>query len=278
MEILRWLGGNWIPADARAVSRPEQEISGVAAVPLISGLFVASCAVSSEGTSWKCFGCAKSRRIMKLRRFDDIDYAFRPESYTDAGNPLQAILKNVQGARRRRIIHDYFAAGRLEELTDAILLDVLSDDQRAWLEAIHPSFMGGEYLPPYRAGEVEIARIELQSTTADVISVRAQPANIRMVYSICDEYDSTFTVLPASSVCPLTLAELIGMIDNAGFRESLGIDYTVRNYEGGTRTAERLELLKTFTRVESIFYPQITLHYRRLVQSWYLAEQTRLQT
>jgi hypothetical protein len=196
----------------------------------------------------------------------------------DAGGPLQAILKNVQGARRRRIIHDFFAAGRLDELTDAILLDVLSDEQRAWLEAVHPSFMGGEYLPPYRAGEVEIARIELQSTTADVISVRAQPANIRIVYSIFDEYESEFTVSPASSVRPLTLAELIGMIDHAGFNESLGLDFTIMNYQGGTRTAERLDALKTFTRVESTFYPQITLHYRRLVQSWYLEEQKRLQT
>jgi hypothetical protein len=215
---------------------------------------------------------------MKTKRFDDINYGFRPKSYSDAGNPLQAILKNVLGSKRRRIIHDFFAAGRLDELSDAILLDVLSDEQRAWLEAVHPSFMGGEYLPPYRTGEVEIARIELQSTTADVISVRAQPANIRYVYSICDEYESEFKVSPASSVPPLTLAELIGIIDNAGFTESLGIDYTVRNYEGGTRTAERLDTLKTFTRVESTFYPQITLHYRRLVQSWYLEEQQRLQT
>ena len=215
---------------------------------------------------------------MKPKRFDDINYGFRPKSYMDAGGPLQAILKNVQGARRRRIIHDFFAAGRLDELTDAILLDVLSDEQRAWLEAVHPSFMGGEYLPPYRAGEVEIARIELQSTTADVISVRAQPANIRIVYSIFDEYESEFTVSPASSVRPLTLAELIGMIDHAGFNESLGLDFTIMNYQGGTRTAERLDALKTFTRVESTFYPQITLHYRRLVQSWYLEEQKRLQT
>lgn len=37
----------------------------------------------------------------------------------------------------------------------------------------HPSFVGGEYLPDYKANEVQIARIELQSTTTDVISIRA---------------------------------------------------------------------------------------------------------
>jgi len=43
------------------------------------------------------------------------------------------------------------------------------------LDLIHPSFMGGEYLPDYRRDEIEIARIELESTTSDVISVRARP-------------------------------------------------------------------------------------------------------
>ena len=213
---------------------------------------------------------------MNLKTFDDIDYAVRPKSYMEAGNPLQAILKNVQGARRRRIIHDFFAAERLEELTDAILLDVLTDEQRAWLAGVHPSFMGGEYLPVYRTGEVEIARIELQSTTADVISVRARSANIRFKYSICDEYETEFTVAPASSVRPLTLGELIGMIDKAGDRQSLGIDHTIANYEGGERTVESLEELKHFTQVESIFYPQLALHYRRLTHSWYLEENARL--
>jgi len=46
---------------------------------------------------------------------------------------------------------------------------------REGLGAIHPSFMGGEYLPGYRRNEVEIVRIELDSTTSDVISLRARP-------------------------------------------------------------------------------------------------------
>jgi len=46
---------------------------------------------------------------------------------------------------------------------------------REGLGAIHPSFMGGEYLPGYRRNEVEIVRIELDSTTSDAISLRARP-------------------------------------------------------------------------------------------------------
>jgi hypothetical protein len=44
--------------------------------------------------------------------------------------------------------------------------------------------MGSEYLPDYAEGEVEIARIELESTTAGVISVRAKKDDERVAYSI----------------------------------------------------------------------------------------------
>ncbi len=215
---------------------------------------------------------------MKAKRFKGIDYGFRPESYWKVTDPLGAILRNVKGTNRRQMIRDYWEAGRIGELDDSHLLDSLSDEQRERLGRIHPSFMGGEYLPAYRTSEVEIARIELESTTADVISVRAQPANIRIVYSISDEYETEFKVSPAASVQSLTLAELIDMIDNAGENESLGLDYTIMNYESGDRTIEDLERLKHFTNVESLVYPQLTDHYRKLAQSWYREEQKRLQT
>jgi len=213
---------------------------------------------------------------MKAKKFKRIDYGFRPKSYRETTNPLQAILRNVKGTNRRQMIPDYWEAGRIEELDTSYVADSLDDDLRERLEQINPSFMGGEYLPPYQASEVEIARIELQSTTADIISVRAQSVGKRIAYSICDEYESNFKVSPTSSNHPLTLEELIGLIDHAGFNRSLGLDYTIRNYESGDRTIEDLERLKHFTEVESIFYPQITAHYRRLVQSWYLEEKKRL--
>jgi hypothetical protein len=39
---------------------------------------------------------------------------------------------------------------------------------RSALGRLHPSFMGGEYLPDRRDTEVEIARINIDSTTSDV--------------------------------------------------------------------------------------------------------------
>jgi hypothetical protein len=48
--------------------------------------------------------------------------------------------------------------------------------------------MGGEYLPTLRKAEVEIARIALDSTTADQISIRTRRLARRIGYRIVDEY------------------------------------------------------------------------------------------
>ena len=105
-----------------------------------------------------------------------IDYEFRPESFwTAASDPLAAILRNVKGRNRREMIRDYYAAGKLDQLSDELLEDALNDEVRISLGKIHPTFMGGEYLPNYGRQEVEIARIALASTTSDVISLRARP-------------------------------------------------------------------------------------------------------
>ena len=49
--------------------------------------------------------------------------------------------------------------------------------------------MGGEYLPDRRDTEVEIARLNIDSTTSDVTSVYARPGKDRINYRAVDEYD-----------------------------------------------------------------------------------------
>ncbi len=92
------------------------------------------------------------------------------------------------------MITDYWNAGKLEELDPALLHDVPHDAARQSLGRIHPSFMGGEYLPGYLPGEVEIARICLRSTTSDVISLRARPNEAGIAYRIADEYEGNFSL------------------------------------------------------------------------------------
>ena len=208
--------------------------------------------------------------------FDNIDYDFRPQLYWDISDPLGAILVNIKGRRRREMIRDFWEADAIVELEMGLLRDSLTEEDRAALGKIHPSFMGGEYLPDYVEGEVEIARIELESTTADVISIRAKKEGRRMAYSIIDEYETEFNILPTHSDKPLTLSELLRLIDDAMEEGSLGLYYSQMNYEAGGRSIEWLDRMRHFTRVESVFYPQLNLHYEKLVNLWYEEEKAKL--
>ena len=88
--------------------------------------------------------------------FPSINYDFRPNSYWGpAASPLEAALRNVKGRNRRQMIRDYHAKGLLPALSDDLLRETLDEDTRRSLDRIHPSFMGGEYLPDYHRDEVE---------------------------------------------------------------------------------------------------------------------------
>jgi hypothetical protein len=203
-----------------------------------------------------------------MKKYKGIRYGFRPQSYWDDTNPLTAILRNVQGENRRQMIRDYWAQGRLAELSPGLLEDVADDEVRTRLGRIHPSFMGGEYLPGYGIGEVEIARICLQSTTADVISLRAQPTGTKITYRVVDEYQGEFELPIKESTAPLTLAELIKQFDKGSLWEldypgGLSLGYNNMNSESG-----EYERLRHFTRITSEFYPTLEQHYENVFDEW----------
>jgi len=83
---------------------------------------------------------------------------------------------------------------------------------------MHPRYMGGEYLPDQEEGEVEIARIEIASTTGDVTSVYARRDGIEILYRIVDEYegDTLSGHTERTSTEPLTLGELADFFLVAG--------------------------------------------------------------
>lgn len=97
------------------------------------------------------------------------------------------------------------------------------------------------------------------------------------VYSICDEYEAEFEVSPGSSAQPLTLGGLVGLIDNAGLHESLGIDFHPNEFRMAGCKPERRAQALDFTTVSSIFYPQLKAHYQQLVAWWY-STQSRVTT
>jgi len=121
-------------------------------------------------------------------------------------------------------------------------------------------------LPGYLPLETEIARIELQSTTADVISIRARPAGEnRIIYRIVDEYESDHKAVPGSSSEPLSLEELIQLIDHddTGYG-GLGIGYNVSNSEESVE-----QELRNFTTVTSFTYMYLYDHYDAIHEKWW---------
>jgi hypothetical protein len=101
----------------------------------------------------------------------------------------------------------------------------LKDSQMS-LGRVHPRALGGAFLPHAESGEVEIARVSLASTTGDIISVRAQQTNDGILYSVVDEYaDEGHAFEPGitQSALPLTLAELIQLINETEWKHEKGI-------------------------------------------------------
>lgn len=223
----------------------------------------------------------KTDSVMKPiepKLYAGIDYEFRPESYwAAASDPLAAILRNVKGRNRREMIQDYYAAGKLDQLSDELLGDALNDEVRISLGKIHPTFMGGEYLPNYGRQEVEIARIALASTTSDVISLRARPTGSRIKYRLLDEYNTEFCLPQKTSCRPFSLGQLVRFLDAVEHPEAdaswktfgFVLSYNECNLNCGTD----LETLEDFTSVSSDFYPGLGSHYREAIEEWYSAQE-----
>jgi hypothetical protein len=141
----------------------------------------------------------------------------------------------------------------------------LSDTERSTIGRLHPVFMGGEYLPDYKNNEVEIARISLKSSTGDVISVRALQREFVIRYQVVDEYGTRFKIQPEKTVEPISMGELIGLIDAAeaeGGRKGLTNIFRDFNLD-----KDPMELLD-FVTVTSEFYPDLERWYRDEAKEW----------
>jgi len=205
------------------------------------------------------------------KRFPGIDYTQRPLSYWDDTSVLHATLRNVKGENRRRLIRDFHSLEQLDQVEPGLAKDILSTPECKSLGRIHPTFLGGEFLPDYRTAETEIARIVLDSTTRDVISLRARRTKTGLLrYSIVDEYEGAFVYPKLPTRDPITLGQIVDWIDQTGisdapeFGTGLGLIYTVSNFTEG----EDVHRLENFTTVESDLYPELAQHYARLSSEW----------
>ena len=210
------------------------------------------------------------------RLFPSIDYSYRPVSYWEVEN-LRQVVANIKGAERKKIALRLIQEGRLDEARDFILDDKLSEEERVYAGKFHPALMGGEYLPDCSRDEVEIARVTMASITQDVISIRAFPKRGRILYRVEDEYESTFEFKPSSSKLPLSLLQLIHLIDNGDSEElgPIGLGIIQIQFDCSEALAESFADFMDFS---SEFYPDLNEHYRLATQQWVTDNQVRRAT
>jgi len=193
------------------------------------------------------------------------DIEYRPITYWDTPT---ALLANIKGARRKAAARELLDKGDFEALEDWMIRERLPDPLRDALGRIHPALMGGEYLPDFEDQEVEIARVTLRSVMADVISVRARREKRTIFYRIVDEYGTKFEVWPEESKRPLSMGELVALMDDAhdAFNGLYGV--TERYRDLNCYVPDDAPGVVDFVEVTSEFYPDLAAWYEEEAQEW----------
>jgi hypothetical protein len=141
---------------------------------------------------------------------NQIDLDYRPNSYFWAHEMGVQLSSQIKGAQRKTLYDASVAEGEVSDLDEFLQKPSLSTQERDLIGKLHPSFMGGEYLPDKGNDEVEIARITINSTTQDVTSVYASLRENQIHYRVVDEYEGGTLSEENKSLTktPMTLAEM----------------------------------------------------------------------
>ena len=189
------------------------------------------------------------------------DLGYRPKSYWGPQELAAHYGVRIKGELRRR-------AGMLmldDGVSDPVVLQSsLSDDELLAAGRVHPSFMGGEYLPDLGTLEVEIARVTVASTMMDVISFRARKTKRGFAYKIVDEYpedgEDKYPMKPKTSTKPLTLKQMIQAVNGSRIIEEIrGF-----NYEWDPEP----ETYYNFCTVSSEFYDELGGWFDKCNEEW----------
>ncbi len=194
-----------------------------------------------------------------------LDLRYRPTRYFGPRRLEAHLLAQIQNARVKEQIQAAYDAGHLEEARDLLQTAVRSPEIMHALESVHPSFLGGNYLPPLEAGEVEIARLTLESVTRDVKVAYAKQVNRRIRIRVVDEYDADYiTAAPRVVARPLTLGHFARyFVETIHLYDILEMNFVTYREPGG---GDPLESALAFFTAQSDFYPNLDAACRRVVR------------
>ncbi len=192
-------------------------------------------------------------------QFSLSDPDFRPRSYFWPISAEKHLLATIKGQERRIQAQAAIESGNLARINAFFLTPSLSAEDRQMFGRIHPRMMGGEYLPGRKVEEIEIARINIRSTTSDVTCVYARRGRHRIYYRVVDEYDGDTLSGRArkTSVKPLSQQKLIEFFLGAWDLEEV----LECNELNGDEAQD-------FVRPSSEFYPDFASEIRALITQW----------
>jgi hypothetical protein len=209
-----------------------------------------------------------------MKRFSGIDYEFRSDSYWQEGaDAIDHALRSIGDAHRRKVIADLWREGKLTEVLAEIFAANLSPEEEFGPHNLGPpDGTAGAKDDPRRfpPGEVELLRVTIGVPALNRISLRARPAaSGRIAYRMVDDEERFYAPEPAFSDAPLTLGELIELLESARPADTVG-----RFLQFQVRQGIDPGLAAGTTRVESALYPDVTRHYTLLAGA--LAEEARV--
>ncbi len=199
------------------------------------------------------------------------DLEFRPAHYSDFPDAVSAVVAGVHGSRRREMIRDILASeGARGDQVRNMLGDLHPHLMEAkahpafvdWMSRLDTRWIGGERLPPDEPGEVEIARITLENTLREVTAIRARWEADRMIYRyrIVDDHSrQQYDPVPATSDEPLSLRELLRMLDDSSFGDpGRTLSDEIRHqWELGYHRHSDLDAAAEFVKITSELYPEL---------------------
>ncbi len=194
------------------------------------------------------------------------DLAYRPDSYWE---PSSAPWGRIKGQLRRPEIRAALERGEEPDMPSNLLQDSIPLRLRDAIGSINPSLRGGEDLPDFIGKEVEIARFQTPLTVhAEVTSIRARCSGGRIRYRVADEYGTRYTIRPKTSKRPLTMGQLIDLINTAdsGYEDGNGLIVSFWEHQIEYEFNEG-DLLESVV-VESDYYPQLGTWYEDLLGEW----------
>lgn len=144
-----------------------------------------------------------------MTHIEKFDLGFRPRTYFAPTNLLKHQISQIKDELVRRHLLDLYQLENFDEIDEVLKSHQENGDHYG---AIHPAFMGGQYLPDMEENELEIARLMIRSVTYDITALYARFEKGRVHYRMADEYEGETLVEPTRLVAdkPLSLGEMRG--------------------------------------------------------------------